>query len=160
LQEILQALVAGPLAGCDVGVKVRAVGAVACLAQVAGPTFAKFYSNVMPGLLQLVNQSNSSFASQQLAGSSLEAATIIGQSLGDDQSHLFQQDAHQIMHQAIPILQQRQGSVIPMDQLLAACARIASVLGEAYIPYVDAVLPRLLERAADPADVEFSVRDI
>jgi len=157
LKNVLEALVAGPLSGKDMGVKIRAVGAVASLAQVAGPAFASFYSHIMPGLLQLVGQTGS-FAAQQLAGSSLEAATIIGQALGDENAHLFVNDAHQILQQAVPILQQQQASAIPMDQLLAACARIASVLGEAYVPYVEIVLPHLLQRAADKADVEFTVR--
>jgi len=160
LSDVLQALVTGPLrSGGDIGVQVRAVGAVACLAQVTGAAFAGFYGQVMPGLLQLVNQSSggNSFASQQLAGASLEAATIVGQALGEEQAHLFAPDAQRILQQAVPILQQQQTPTIPMDQLLAACARIASVMGEAYAPYVQVVLPHLLQRAADPADVEFSV---
>ena len=157
LKSTLEVLASGPLSGNDIGVKIRAVGAVANLAQVTGVAFAGFYSQIMPGLLQLVGQTGS-FAAQQLAGSSLEAATIVGQALGEDNAHVFVDDAHRIMQQAVFILQQQRLSTIPMDQLLAACARIATVLGEAYLPYVEVVLPRLLELAADPADVEVSVR--
>jgi len=41
--------------------------------------------------------------------------------------------------------------------LFSACARIASVMGEAYAPFLDAVLPRLLSRATGEADVSISV---
>ena len=47
---------------------------------------------------------------------------------------------------------------IPMDELLSACARIASVMGEEYAPFVGVVLPHLLTRVAAPPEVQFSVR--
>lgn len=65
------------------------------------------------------------------------------------------------MKLAMKILQADDSSAtaIPMDELLSACARIASVMGEEYAPFVGVVLPHLLTRVAAPPDVQFSVRD-
>jgi hypothetical protein len=185
---VLQALVAGPLSLDKLGsfhtlgtivVQIRATGAVACIAQVAGSAFAPYYSSVMPNLLAkaaiTINHAHQephrkcdpSYEMQQLAGSSLEAATMIGQAVslrndndGQDASHLFTaSDAHQIMQWAVAALERPNEQWWPMDLLLAACARVASVLEVEYAPYVDRVLPHLLARATDPSDVEFVVRE-
>jgi hypothetical protein len=193
LSSVLQALVTGPLSLDKLGshhslgtivVQIRATGAVACIAQVAGSAFAPYYSSVMPNLLAKaamnINHSQHqeshhkcgpSYELQQLAGSSLEAATMIGQAVSlrnendgqvetVDASHLFTaSDAHQIMQWAVAALEQANESWWPLDLLLAACARVASVLEAEYAPYVDRVLPHLLARATDPSDVEFAVRE-
>lgn len=163
LSDVLQALVRGPLSldlnrlGSAV-VQVRATGVVACFAQLAGASsFAPYYSSVMPSLLSRTNMATGGKDENlQLAGASLEAATMIGQAVGID---LFRTDAHQIMQWIVStqMLQQSQEPSIPMDLVLSACARIASVLGPDYVPYMDAVLPKLLHFATDPSDVEFSV---
>jgi hypothetical protein len=153
LQDVLQALVvAGPLSWdrTDVGAitcQVRAVGAIACLAQATEESFQSFYTNVMPGLLGLAQSQN-----VDLAGAAVQAATIVGQAVGIE---YFEQDAQQLMQWMLPVLQQsnENSSPQPMEQLLSACARIASVLGEAFLPYVNVVLPHLLQRASEPPDV-------
>ena len=64
------------------------------------------------------------------------------------------------MHMAMPMLQANDssGTSIPMDEVLSACARIASVMGEEYAPYVGVVLPHLISRVSAPPDMQFSVR--
>jgi hypothetical protein len=42
-----------------------------------------------------------------------------------------------------------------MDQVLAACARIASAMGEAYSPFIPQVLPHLLNRLNERVDIFF-----
>jgi len=49
---------------------------------------------------------------------------------------------------------------VPKDQLLAASARIASVMGARYAPFVPHVLPHLLSIAREKADVSVTVRII
>jgi hypothetical protein len=165
LSNVLQALVAGPLslelthAGAVV-VKVRAVGAVACLAQASGPDFVAFYADIMPGLLACAQlSSGGSFEMSQLKGAAIEAATIVGQAIGEDHKHVFVGDAEHIMQWAMPVLSHSSGDAagMPLDQLLSACARIASVMGEDYAPFLDAVLPHLLSRATGEADVSITV---
>ena len=166
LSDVLQALVAGPLSlelvdSGSVVVKVRAVGAVACLAQASGPEFVSFYSSIMPGLLACAHLSaGGNYEVSRLKGAAVEAATIVGQSIGEDHREMFVDDAEQIMRWVLPILSQspeNDTSGMPLDQLFSACARIASVMGEAYAPFLDAVLPRLLSRATGEADVSISV---
>lgn len=155
LDSILNALVSGPLSCHTAVVQVRAVGALACFAERAGAEFGPWYAQVMPQLLAMAQQPGDTFEKRCLAGASLEAASIVGQAV--DAPELFHNEAIQIMNWAVQVLQ---NPPIPMDQLLSACARIASVLRDAYVPYVDKVLPYLLARATDPADVEFSKGDI
>jgi hypothetical protein len=175
LEGILRALLA-VLLGCDkmvanagvtIVVKVRAVNAIACLAQVSGDAFAPYYNNVMPTLLACAATSPSTTANYetfQLAGAALEAATMVGQAIGNEHRDLFLLDANTILQQwAMPYLAPGSSRSLPlafpMDYLLSACARIASVLGDAYTPFVPTVLPRLLERANGDhgSDIEWSV---
>lgn len=163
LSDLLQALVAGPLSldvvdrGAVV-VKIRAIGAVACLAEAGGEAFAPFYASIMPGLLtcsQMQHRGNHEMT--QLIGAAIESATIIGQATEADETTRarYVTDAQQIMQFIVPILQQAEmgNSDMPLDQLLSSCARIASVMGPEYAPYVNMVLPHLLKRASAPPDV-------
>jgi hypothetical protein len=166
LTNVLQALVSGPLSfelthSGAVVVKVRAVGAVACLAQASGPDFVTYYADIMPGLLACAQlSSGGSYEVSRLKGAAIEAATIVGQALGEDHRDVFVGDAEQIMQWAVPVLSHSSAADaagMPLDQLLSACARIASVMGEDYAPFLDAVLPHLLRRATDDADVSITV---
>ena len=126
--------------------QVRAVGAVAALAQVCQEDFIPYYAGVMPGLLSLLSQPQSE---ERLRNAALETATIVGQAVGPD---TFQSDA---VHLLQLILAQNQ----PPLEHLVACARIASVLEETYTPYCAAVVPHLLQRASESTDVKLSVRE-
>ena len=169
LSDLLQALVAGPLSldvmdrGAVV-VKIKAIGAVACLAEASGEAFAPFYAFIMPGLLtcsQMQHRGNHEI--NQLIGASIESATIVGQAIASDETTCatYREDARQIMQFVVPNLQQADSgnSALPLDQLLSACARIAAVMGPDYAPYVDLVLPHLLARATAPPDVSVTDGD-
>lgn len=126
--------------------QVRAVGAVAALAQVSHEDFIPYYSRVMPGLLSLFSQPQSE---EHLRNAALQTLTIVGQAVGLD---IFQTDAIQLLQL---ILLQNQ----PPLEHLVACARIASVLEESYTPYCAAVVPHLLQRVSESNDVKLSVRE-
>jgi hypothetical protein len=154
LRDVLGALVCGPLSlpGMDTGsitVKARAMGAVACLAEAAGVEFEPWYGSVMPGLL-----ASAQLPSVELAGAAIQAATIVGASVGAD---MFQSDANQLLAWIVPVLQATT-TILPLDQLLSACARISGVLGEAFVPHVASVLPSLLRMAQQAPDVSVVVR--
>lgn len=183
LQDVLMALASGPLSldvsdpakvnGGAVTVLVRAINAVACLADAAGADFAPYYNNIMPGLLGCsqfglqvdpnggVRAAGASaglshdFAT--LRGSAIESATIVGEAVENES--LFVPDAEKIVGTILPILKsieagnEAASSFIPMDQLLAASARIASVMGERYAQFMPAVLPHLLKRVREEAEV-------
>jgi hypothetical protein len=108
LNDLLRTLVEGPFSGSTV-VQSRAVQAVICLAHVAGASFVQYYSRVMPVLFTLAQQANSrEYEDVKLQATAIEAATIIGQSIGDENSHLFVEDSTRIMQWIIPVLQQGQ----------------------------------------------------
>ena len=48
-------------------------------------------------------------------------------------------------------------TLIPQDQLLAASARISSVMGSSYAPFLPSVLPHLLKVVLEEADVSITV---
>ena len=163
VSDILAALTSGPLRQIAensgmVVVQIRAMGALAAVAQVCGPTFAPYYGSVMPSLVACCTQQTGAAAAAACSlhqiGAAVEAATVIMQALGDEQKHLLAADAEFLMQSMIPLLQKD----VELDSyLLSAFARIASVLGEAYAPYVETVLPHLLQRATERTDVEISV---
>ena len=184
LQDVLTALASGPLSldvsdpakvsGGAVTVLVRAINAVACLADAAGADFAPYYGNIMPGLLgcsqfglqidpngavRAVGGATAGLSHDfaTLRGSAIESATIVGDAV--DNESLFVPDAEKIVGTTLPILKsveagnEAAASFIPMDQLLAASARIASVMGERYAQFMPAVLPHLLKRVREEAEV-------
>lgn len=157
LPELLNALVNGPLSSSamDTGsitARVRAMGAIACLAESLGEKFCPVYGQIMPGLLETAQLPN-----VELTGAAVEAATIVGRAVGLE---VFRDDAIQLLSWVLPVLQSRMSTHVPLEQLLSACARVASVLGEEFAPFVDVVLPILLERANEQADISITVRSL
>ena len=182
LQDVLMALASGPLsldisdpvkvsAGA-VTVLVRAISAVACLADTAGEDFAPFYGNIMPGLLGCTQfglqiDTNGVRAASAgsaighdfatLRGSAIESATIVGEAV--DNESIFVPDAEKIVGIILPSLKAAEtgadavSTIIPMDQLLAASARIACVMGERYAQFMPAVLPHLIKRVREEAEI-------
>lgn len=156
LPDLVLALIQGPLSlgGFDTGkttVRVRAMGAVACLAEASGEAFIPFYANVMPGLLGSIQ-----LPQQDVAAAALVSLTIVGQAVGKD---VYQGDAEHVLSCIVPLLGSGHvsstSSSWPVEELLVACARIAAVLEEDFEPYVDAVLPSLYGIAQEPAGVSF-----
>jgi hypothetical protein len=169
LSDLLQSLVEGPLsnAALDRGsivVKIRAIGAIACLAESSGEAFVPFYSTVMPALFACSQIPPASPEAWQLISAAIEGVTVVGQSIAPDETIKCQyiQSAEQLMQFIVPIVQQCEGAAsdIPIDQFLAACARIATVMGPAYIPFLQVVLPVLLKRATAPPDISVTVSEV
>ena len=161
LQELIAAL-QSPLSG-STALQRHAVQSIICLAHVSGPSFIPYYSEVMPRLLSLAQHSKSNeYEDLQLQGTVIEAATIVGQSIGEEARHIFGPDATLIMQWIIPVLQKDPDDAntnIPLGQLLSSCARIASVAGEAYASYSNVVMPHLLRRVQAPTDIEIAVSE-
>ncbi len=180
LGDLLNAIASGLLTKdirSNVMIYIRAFASVACLADVAGTDFAPFYDMMIRGLMDCVSfdlyydadgivksTGQLSHESISLRGAAIEAATIVGLSIGDEDTR-FHEEADKIMNMIIPLLAQR-SHFIPQDQLLSAAARISSIIGPAYTQYVPSVLPFLLEIAKEETNVsiidgnpEFSVKD-
>ncbi len=170
LNDLLNAIATGPLSmdiASNIVVYIRAFGSVACLADVAGTDFAPFYDMIIKGLMDCVSfglysdcdgmtksSGQVSHESISLRGAAIEAATIVGQSIGDEDMR-FRQEAEKIMNMVVSLLNQ-QSSFIPQDQLLSAAARISSIVGPAYTPYIPSVLPFLLKIAKEETNVSIT----
>ena len=152
LPDLIDRLIQGPLSNnrMDPGsitVRVRAMGATACLAHVNAEGFEPYYGRIMQGLLGTLQ-----VASVDLAAAALEAATIIGQVMGKE---IFQSDADKLLAWIMPILQNTESPIL--EACLLASARIASVLEEDFAPFVDSVVPLLLRRVQEPPEVSIMV---
>lgn len=100
---------------------------------------------------------NNTHEMAMLRGAAIEAASIIGQAVagpeGENVSIFVTSDASEIMSLATLLLDSGNADIIPMDQLLAACARIAAVMGSQYLHYMPSVLPHILQRATEKLEV-------
>ncbi|KAL3785690.1 hypothetical protein HJC23_008723 [Cyclotella cryptica] len=178
---LLEVLQAGPLAvnvsnpssisEGSLTVLIRAIDAVACLADASGEEFLPYYG-VMGGLIscatfglekeggiRVAAHVKNSFEMKKLRGSALEAATIVGAAVSGAEAEnveLYVKDASEIMTIATTLLNSENFDIVPMDQLLAACARIAAVMGSRYAPFLPSVLPHILKRATEKLDVSIT----
>ena len=178
LGDVLTMIGNGPLSlevAGNVDVFIRAFAAVACLADVVEEDFSGFYPSIMPGLIEctgygLERDANGNFTgrgsasdeSVALRGGAIESASIVGQAVGQCDG-LFHPDAEKLMQLILPLLDAHASSdaaaLIAQDQLLAASARIACVMKAAYAPFLPRVLPHILRKAKEEADVSITDGD-
>lgn len=176
--DLLARIGSGPLSlnvADNVDVFIRAFASIACLADVSEEEFTPFYNTVMPGLLEcagygLERDANNNISGRgssadeivSLRGGAIEAASIVGQAVGASQG-IFHADAEKLMQLILPLLELQAADevtiMIPQDQLLAASARIASVMEAAYAPFLPRVLPHMLRKAVEKADVSITDGD-
>jgi hypothetical protein len=159
LSELMQALL-HPLSiqnldSGSVTVRVRAMNAVACLAQASSSAFEPFYSQIKTGLLASIQ-----LPQVDIATAALQSVTIVGQAVGRE---LFQEDAKTVLSWIVPILPKTNdssaASAFAIADLLTACARIASVLEEDFAPYLESVLPTIYNQAASSVDISIEEAD-
>ena len=147
--------------------QVRAIGVIACLAEAARENFVPYYSNIVPALFACARLEIDRAEISKLRGAAVETITIIGLSIGPENKDVFIPDAELLMRVLLPCLsllpsftarEAEEKEFIPMDQVLSACARIATVVEEKYGPFIEIVLPHLLKRLQADDGVSFKVR--
>ena len=141
-------------------VLIRAIGATACLADASGEAFLPHYG-IMGGLKATMKACPNvrTHEMSMLRGAAIEAASIVGQAVAGpegEQVSLYANDASEIMEFATSLLSSGQTDVVPMDQLFAACARIAAVMGSQYVPFMSSILPHILKRATEKLEVSIT----
>ncbi|KAG0494848.1 hypothetical protein HPP92_005842 [Vanilla planifolia] len=128
-------------------------GALTALASVADSSqehFQKYYDAVMPYLkVILVNATDKS--NRMLRAKSMECISLVGMAVGKDK---FRDDAKQVME----VLMTLQGSQLENDDpitsyMLQAWARLCKCLGQDFLPYMNVVMPPLLNSAQLKPDV-------
>lgn len=132
----------------------QAITTIATVADSAGDQFEKYYSSIMPLLMNVLSQASQK-EFRMLRGKTLECATLIALAVGKP---VFGRDAPAF----IEILKSIQASITDTDDpqssyLLAAWARICKVLGTDFAPFLDLVLPHLFTLAQVKPD--FTVLD-
>ena len=141
-------------------VLIRAIGATACLADASGETFLPHYT-IMNGMKATMKACPNIRTHEMalLRGSAIEAASIVGQAVAGPEGKnlpIYANDASEIMEFATSLLRLGQTEVVPMDQLFAACARIAAVMGSQYVPFIPSVLPHILNKATEKLEVSIA----
>ncbi|CAN7005786.1 unnamed protein product [Brassica rapa subsp. trilocularis] len=134
-------------------------GALTALASVADSSqehFQKYYDVVMPYLKTiLMNATDKS--KRMLRAKSMECISLVGMAVGKDK---FKDDARQVME----VLMSLQGTEMEADDpitsyMLQAWARLCKCLGQDFLPYMDVVMPPLLQSAQLKPDVTITSAD-
>ncbi|KAG0314219.1 hypothetical protein BGZ97_009502 [Linnemannia gamsii] len=135
-------------------VQEQAITTIATVADSAEDRFVKYYSSIMPLLINVLRQATNK-EYRLLRGKAMECASLIALAVGKE---VFAPHAQEF----IQLLVQTQASVTEADDpqvsyLLAAWARVCKVLGRDFVPYLDIVMPPLLASAQLKPD--FAVLD-
>mmetsp|Transcript_5010 Transcript_5010/g.15027 ORF Transcript_5010/g.15027 Transcript_5010/m.15027 type:complete len:1089 (+) Transcript_5010:98-3364(+) len=130
----------------------QAVTAVASVADSAETKFQPYYQSFMPDLINMLQLSNGEKKMARLRGKVMECISIIGLAVGKE---MFKPDSDNVMR----LLVQTQLSEMDADDpqsyyMMQAYARICCCLKEDFIPYLDSVMPRLLEAASTQPEIE------
>ncbi|EPS59891.1 hypothetical protein M569_14914, partial [Genlisea aurea] len=134
-------------------------GALTALASVADSSqeeFQKYYDVVMPYLKTiLVNATDKS--NRMLRAKAMECISLVGMAVGKNK---FKEDAKQVMD----VLMSLQGSQMETDDptisyMLQAWARLCKCLGQDFLPYMNVVMPPLLQSAQLKPDFTITSAD-
>ncbi|KAK9764648.1 importin subunit beta-3 [Basidiobolus ranarum] len=136
-------------------VQEQAITTIATVADSAEDRFAKYYSAIMPLLINVLRQATQK-EYRLLRGKAMECASLIALAVGKE---AFAPNASEF----IDLLVKTQEAITEADDpqvsyLLAAWARICKVLGQDFIPYLSVVMPPLLQSAKLKPD--FAVLDM
>lgn len=124
----------------------QSLTAIAAMADCLGETFAVFYDKIMPGLKQMFSQMPSETKEQQsLRCRAMECITVIGVAVGKER---FGADAVQLME----MIHACQKAITKDDDsqtsaIQHAYSRICKVLGTDFMPYLQHVMPSVIQTA-------------
>ncbi|KAI0061801.1 ARM repeat-containing protein [Artomyces pyxidatus] len=132
-------------------VQEQAVTTLAMVADASETTFAKHYSSIMPLLLSVLRNANTS-EYRKLRVKAMECAGLIAIAVGRD---VFRADANAFVELLIRI---QNSPVDPGDTMLphyliATWAKVCQAMGPEFEPYLPVVMPPLLRAASVKADV-------
>ncbi|KAG0362852.1 importin subunit beta-3 [Gamsiella multidivaricata] len=131
-------------------VQEQAITTIATVADSAEERFVKYYSGIMPLLMNVLRQAMGQ-EYRLMRGKAMECASLIALAVGKE---VFAPHAQEF----VKLLVQTQTTATESDDpqvayLLAAWARVCKVLGKDFVPYLDIVMPPLLASAQLKPDV-------
>ncbi|KAF2764289.1 ARM repeat-containing protein [Teratosphaeria nubilosa] len=132
-------------------VQEQALSTIATVADSAEETFYKWYASLMPLLFNVLQQPNEREL-RLLRAKAMECATLIALAVGKER---MSQDAITLVN----LLGNIQGSIVdeddPQESYLLHCwGRMCRVLGQDFVPYLQAVMPPLMKLAQAKADIQ------
>lgn len=132
-------------------VQEQALSTIATIADAAEAAFAKYYDTLMPLLVNVLqNQSEKEY--RLLRAKAMECATLIALAVGKER---LGQDAMTLVNLLAHIQTGITDSDDPQAQYLMHCwGRMCRVLGPDFIPFLDNVMPPLLELAMAKPDIQ------
>ncbi|RKP13549.1 armadillo-type protein [Piptocephalis cylindrospora] len=123
----------------------QTITTIATIADSAGDRFSRYYDVIMPMLLNVLRQTVGVKEHRLLRGKAMECATLIALAVGKE-------TVGPQLPELLQLLTDSQASMTDADDpqipyLLAAWARLCTVMGEDFTPYLSTVLPPLLHSA-------------
>ena len=133
-------------------VQEQAISAIANVARVAGENFGNFYNGFMPAAKTIIAQATSA-EHQELRGKTMECVALIGEAVGRER---FLADAKEVLEMMLTVQANAQTSSAANDPgleyIIKASSRICRAIGDAFVPYLQYVIPGLLAKAASETD--------
>jgi hypothetical protein len=132
-------------------VQEQALSTIATIADAAEAAFSKYYDTLMPLLVNVLqNQSEKEY--RLLRAKAMECATLIALAVGKER---LGQDAMTLVNLLANIQSNITDSDDPQAQYLMHCwGRMCRVLGSDFLPFLDTVMPPLLELGMAKADIQ------
>ncbi|KAG6004336.1 hypothetical protein E4U21_001149 [Claviceps maximensis] len=132
-------------------VQEQALSTIATIADAAQAAFSKYYDTLMPLLVSVLqNQSEKDY--RLLRGKAMECATLIALAVGRER---LGQDAMTLVNLLANIQANITDADDPQAQYLMHCwGRMCRVMGSDFVPFLENVMPPLLELAMAKADIQ------
>jgi hypothetical protein len=131
----------------------NAIVAVAAVASVVESKFAPYYDMFMPFLKQVVATATTD-EMRMLRAKAIECISLVGLAVGKDK---FAADAHVVMQMMAGT--QMKSDDPQAEYIVNAWPRICKCLGAGFVPYLEFVMPTLIESAAKKPDVALQDAD-
>lgn len=132
-------------------VQEQALSTIATIADSAEAAFAKYYDTLMP-MLFLVLRQEATKELRLLRAKAMECATLIALAVGRER---LGNDATELVGLLASIQQGLVDTDDPQAQYLMHCwGRMCRVMGPDFLPYLEYVMPPLLELASAKADIQ------
>ncbi|KAI9823298.1 MAG: hypothetical protein M1832_002522 [Thelocarpon impressellum] len=132
-------------------VQEQALSTIATVADSAEAAFGKYYDTLMPLLFNVLRQEQTK-EFRLLIAKAMECATLIALAVGKEK---LGQDALTLVQLLGGIQQRITDSDDPQSSYLMHCwGRMCRVLGQDFLPYLQGVMPPLMELASAKADIQ------
>lgn len=137
-------------------VQEQVITTIAIVADAAENKFIKYYDTLMPLLIDILS-ADVGPESRLLKAKAIECATLVALAVGREK---FAQTAPQLLQLMTQLQQTLQGEDDPVKAYLEqGWSRVCRLMGKDFLPYLDLVLPPLIEQARATQDISVVEED-